>query len=142
MEVAPLLNEGHFVTNIDLLPTEARSERLQSVVGDFRNRELLGQLLQSSRHDAVLHCAAILAHGVSNLDELWSSNVDGTEVLAQAVAEAGVPGVVTLLAIASGDPNSRGPSVKMTCRIQWRSTAKASGKAREFCSASMDSLRS
>jgi UDP-glucose 4-epimerase len=89
-----LLDDGHHVTNIDLVPSENRAERLHTVVGDLRNRAMLDEVLQRSKHDVVFHCAALLAHGVKDLNEVWSSNVVGTRVLAEAVAAAQVPVLV------------------------------------------------
>jgi nucleoside-diphosphate-sugar epimerase len=89
-----LISDGHSVTNIDLVASNLNHPRLKSVVGDIRNRPLLDQLLRDSQADVVFHCASHLAHGALNEKELWSSNVEGTRTLAQAVAAAGVPTVV------------------------------------------------
>jgi nucleoside-diphosphate-sugar epimerase len=50
--------------------------------------------LTAAPHEAVFHCAALLAHEVSSPKELWSSNVDGARILAEAVAAARIPVVV------------------------------------------------
>ncbi|MBV8565316.1 MAG: NAD-dependent epimerase/dehydratase family protein [Methylobacteriaceae bacterium] len=94
--VAKLLEDGHAVTNIDLLPSHIRHPRLSSTVGDIRDRPLVDRLLASADHDVVFHCAALLAHGSLDPRELWSSNVEGTRVLAQAVAAARVESVVNI----------------------------------------------
>jgi nucleoside-diphosphate-sugar epimerase len=89
-----LLDAGHDVTSIDLLPCSLRHARLKSFVGDIRNRALLDSALATARHEAVFHCAALLAHEVASGEEVWDSNVTGTRVLADAVAAAGIRRVV------------------------------------------------
>ena len=89
-----LLDDGHQVTNIDLLPCSLQHPRLRSVIGDIRNRGLLDTALNSASHETVLHCAALLAHGSLSPAEVWDSNVEGTRTLAAAVAAAGIPSVV------------------------------------------------
>ncbi|HEX4096884.1 MAG TPA: NAD(P)-dependent oxidoreductase, partial [Caulobacteraceae bacterium] len=89
-----LLDNGRTVTNIDLVPCELKHPNLRSVAGDIRNRALLDELLGQHDHTEVHHCAAILAHGAMNERELWSSNVDGAKVLAEAAAAAGIRQVV------------------------------------------------
>ena len=85
-----LLAEGHSVVNIDLEQDDDRHERLTSIRGDIRDRGLVQQLFTEHRFEAVYHCAAQLAHG-AKVDEqlLWTSNVDGTRILAEAAAAAG-----------------------------------------------------
>lgn len=92
--VSDLLAAGHSVSNIDLVPSELNHPRLRSIVGDIRNRALLDSLLQGQPYETVFHCAALLAHGRLSARELWSSNVDGTHTLAEAVAAAKIPHVV------------------------------------------------
>jgi UDP-glucose 4-epimerase len=59
-----LLNDGHVVTNIDLVPSEITHSNLKSIVGDIRNRPLLDGLLQRTGHFCAYHCAALLARGL------------------------------------------------------------------------------
>src|SRR5271166_6462229 len=80
--VARLLNDGHQVASIDLLPSDICHPRFHPIVGDIRDRALLDALLASARPEVIFHCAALLAHGNLDEDELWSANVDGTAVLA------------------------------------------------------------
>lgn len=94
--VARLLNDGHHVVSIDLLPATQEHPRLTSVIGDIRDRQCLDQLLSGRRPDAVFHCAALLAHGSVTEAALMSNNVEGTAVLADAVAAAGVAKLVYL----------------------------------------------
>lgn len=92
--VGRLLQEGHDVVNIDRVACDHRHPRLTSAQGDIRGRALLDGLLARSRPEVVFHCAADLAHGSIKPKELWSSNVEGTRTLAEAVAAAGVPTLI------------------------------------------------
>lgn len=83
---ARLLDEGFDCVSIDLQPDPVVHPRLRSVQGDIRDRILVRQLFSEHRFEAVFHCAAILAHAVKDSGFLWSSNVDGTAVLAEEAA--------------------------------------------------------
>jgi nucleoside-diphosphate-sugar epimerase len=86
-----LLREGHTVVNIDLETDEDRLPGLTSIQGDIRDPELLKRTFGAHRFDAVYHAAAQLAHGMKmDEDLLWTSNVDGTRLLADAARDAGV----------------------------------------------------
>jgi UDP-glucose 4-epimerase len=86
-----LLAEGFGVTNIDLVRDEdAGAEGLTSVQGDIRDAELLQRVFAEHRFVAVFHCAAMLAHDVKDDSLLWTSNVDGTRLVAEAALAAGV----------------------------------------------------
>ena len=90
--VGRLLADGHVVTSLDLLPGERAHPNLRAVEGDIRDRVLLAQLLPG--HEAVFHCAALLAHGAIDAREMWSANVEGTRTLAGAGADAGIRSLV------------------------------------------------
>ena len=92
--IRELLDRGHTVSSIDLLPNALRNPRLDSFVGDIRDRALLDGILAGDRHETVFHCAALLAHGSLAPQELWSANVEGTRTLAAATAAAGIPHLV------------------------------------------------
>ena len=92
--VGRLLRDGHDVASIDLLPCDISHPRLHAVVGDIRDGAAVRALIAAGEPDAILHCAAKLAHGSIPARELWSANVDGTRVLADAAAEAGVARIV------------------------------------------------
>jgi len=94
--ITRLLEEGHEVTNIDLLPCELKHPRLISFVGDIRDRNLLDRALAARDHDTVYHCAALLAHGDLSPKAVWNNNVEGTATLAEAVASRGIRSVVYL----------------------------------------------
>ena len=85
-----LLSEGFAVTNIDLVRDEDSHAALTSVQGDIRDAELLARLFAEHRFEAVFHCAAMLAHDVTDEKMLWTSNVDGTRQLGEAAIAAGV----------------------------------------------------
>lgn len=89
-----LLEQGHEVENIDLVVCPFTHPRLRSIVGDIRDRVLLDREFNKRRFDAVFHCAALLAHSSISSKELWSSNVDGTSTLAEAVKAAHIPVVI------------------------------------------------
>lgn len=94
--VAKLLDDGHDVASIDLLPGVQQHPRLNAVVGDICDRTKLDPLLAAARPEVVFHCAALLAHGALDEKAVWASNVRGTESLADAMADAGVANVVYL----------------------------------------------
>lgn len=94
--VAKLLEDGHHVTSIDLLESTLSHPRLDAVVGDIRDRAALDAIYARVKPAAVLHCAALLAHGSITEAELMSHNAHGTRVLAEATADAGVGKLVYL----------------------------------------------
>jgi nucleoside-diphosphate-sugar epimerase len=89
-----LIADGHTCVNVDLQRDDDRHERLTSVQLDIRNRAAMTELFARHRFDCVFHCAAILAHDVKDRDFLWTSNVAGTEVIADLCDEHGVPKIV------------------------------------------------
>jgi UDP-glucose 4-epimerase len=89
-----LLADGAEVVSVDLVPDNARHTRLVSIEGDIRDRAAMKRLFAEHRFDAVFHIAAMLAHGRMNRELLWTSNVDGTGVIAHAAREAGVKKLV------------------------------------------------
>jgi len=92
-----LLAEGFAVTNIDLVRDEdAGAEGLTSVQGDIRDAELLARVFGEHTFEGVFHCAAMLAHDVKDDTLLWTSNVDGTRLVAEAALAAGVTHMVNI----------------------------------------------
>lgn len=85
-----LLDEGHSCINLDLVPDADRHPNLISIQGDLRDKNLLAALFRDHKISAVMHCAALLAHGSVDERDLWTSNVDGTRNLAEACRTAGV----------------------------------------------------
>jgi len=91
-----LLAQGDAVINIDLETDERRHENLISIKGDIRDKALLEKVFSEHKFDAVFHCAAILAHAVSDKDFLWTSNVDGTRNVAEAAKKFGIGKIIFL----------------------------------------------
>ncbi len=91
-----LLAEGFAVTNIDLVRDEDVDPALTSVQGDIRDAELLTRMFAEHKFEAVFHCAAMLAHDVKDETLLWTSNVDGTRLVAEAAVVAGVTRFVNI----------------------------------------------
>lgn len=89
-----LLSSGAEVVSIDLVPDTARHPALVSIEGDIRNEASMKSLFTEHKFDAVFHIAAMLAHGKMNDDLLWTSNVDGTGVIANCARDAGVKKLV------------------------------------------------
>jgi len=85
-----LLAEGFAVTNIDLVRDEDTDPALTSIQGDIRDPTLLQRVFAAHNFQAVFHCAAMLAHDVKDETLLWTSNVNGTHLLAEAALAAGV----------------------------------------------------
>jgi UDP-glucose 4-epimerase len=86
-----LLAEGFAVTNIDLVrDDDAGAAGLTSIQGDIRDKDLLQRTFAEHKFVAVFHCAAMLAHDVKDETLLWTSNVDGTRLVAEAALAAGV----------------------------------------------------
>jgi UDP-glucose 4-epimerase len=89
-----LLTEDFTCVNFDLLPDADHLPGLQSIEGDLRDKALLAKIFHEQRFDAVIHCAAMLAHGKIERNVLWTSNVDGTANLANACRDHGIEKLV------------------------------------------------
>ena len=89
-----LLDADVRVVNIDLQHDEEIHPGLTSIRGDIRDEALMERIYREGRFDAVFHCAAILAHATKDKDFLWTSNVDGTRVVAEGARKHGVSNVV------------------------------------------------
>lgn len=76
---------------IDRISTLA-GKQPEFIYGDVRNRRLLDTLLRDYPIDAVVHCAGLKAVGESVREPLryYDTNVGGSVVLCQAMAQAGV----------------------------------------------------
>ena len=85
-----LLSEGFSCINLDLVPDPDKHPQLISIQGDLRDKNLLASLFHEHSISAVMHCAALLAHGSVDEQDLWTSNVDGTRNLANACRASGV----------------------------------------------------
>lgn len=92
--IGRLLDHGHDVASIDLLPSEIHHSRLNAQIGDIRDSHALDLLLSVAKPEIIFHCAAKLAHGKLAAAEIWSCNAQGTEILADAAIAHGVPKIV------------------------------------------------
>lgn len=88
--VSRLLDQGFEVVNVDLQPSPASYPNLESHQADIRDAEELGRIFSRRRIETVFHCAAMLAHGSIDEHTLWTSNVDGTRVVAEQARRNGV----------------------------------------------------
>lgn len=88
-----LLATGWTVAGMDVLPDTPR-ERYAPYTVDIRDGAAVAAALDEFKPDAVFHCAAVLAHDRENRANLWSSNVDGTALLADAAGRAHVASFV------------------------------------------------
>ena len=77
-----LLDSGASVVDVDLQKDPASHPLLTSLQGDIRDGKILEQAAEGRAFDAVFHCAAMLAHDVTDERFLWGSNVDGTRSIA------------------------------------------------------------
>ncbi|MFZ0630637.1 MAG: NAD(P)-dependent oxidoreductase [Acidobacteriaceae bacterium] len=90
-----LLQQRFQVTSIDRVPDPSWHPNLTKITGDLRDPWTMNDLFQRGRYDAVFHCAAMLAHGMSlDEDDLWASNVSATRMLAEACRTHDVPKLV------------------------------------------------
>ena len=85
-----LVVEGHQVVNIDLEEDADHIPGLTSIQGDIRDGATLRKIFSTHPIAGVFHCAAQLAHGAMDASLLWTSNVDGTRLLAQVASSFGV----------------------------------------------------
>lgn len=91
-----LLSIGHSCISIDLEDDTYTSEHLISIKGDIRDRDVLENIFRENKIDAVFHCAALLAHDKKKIKELWTSNVDGTQNIADMAVKFNVVKIVFL----------------------------------------------
>lgn len=91
-----LLSIGHSCTSIDLEQDPYMSENFVSIRGDIRDRDMLEHVFREGKFDAIFHCAAILAHDKKKINELWTSNVDGTQNIADMAIQFHVRKIVFL----------------------------------------------
>ena len=84
-----LLKDGDFVVSLDLEPDDYVHKNFVPIKGDIRDLKLLDKINEEYKFDAIFHCAALLAHEVKDKNELWTSNVDGTENMAKFAIKNG-----------------------------------------------------
>ena len=89
-----VLELGNRCISVDLCPDEDRHPLLTSHQLDIRDSAALDHLFGSERIDGVVHAAAVLAHGSEDRNFLWSSNVEGTRTIAEAMRKHGTRQIV------------------------------------------------
>jgi UDP-glucose 4-epimerase len=89
-----LLADGHQVINLDIHPDPDRHSNLRSLQVDIRNERAAEEAFAAQKLDGVFHVAAMLAHASPDPQLLWTSNVRGTEVIAQATKRHGIRNLV------------------------------------------------
>jgi len=85
-----ILESGDRCISVDVVPDVDEHPNLDKRQIDLRDRDALDQVFASGHIDGVVHCAAMLAHGSEDPKELWTSNVDGTRNLMDAMRKHGV----------------------------------------------------
>jgi len=89
-----LLDQGQEVVSVDLVEDTNERSGLVNVQGDIRDQEGMRKLFREHKFETVYHCAAILAHAVKDKNFLWTSNVDGTRIVAEEARSAGTRSLV------------------------------------------------
>jgi len=85
-----ILEQGHRCISVDLVKDDDSYPNLATHQLDIRDAGKLRGLFAKEPIDGVIHCAAILAHTGEDDDFLWSSNVDGTRNVMEAMRRYGV----------------------------------------------------
>ncbi len=88
------LERGYRCVSVDLQPDASSHPLLTTLQGDLRDRTFLESVFGGRRFDAIVHAAAVLAHATPDPKDLWSSNVEGTRVLADMARTHGVPRMI------------------------------------------------
>ena len=91
-----ILEQGYRCINIDLVKDPGEHPNLVQYQGDIRDAEKLRAIFGATPIDGVVHCAAILAHTGEDQKFLWTSNVDGTRNVMDAMRLNGVKQLVFL----------------------------------------------
>ena len=84
-----LASHGHSVMGLDRLAHQGNPPFATQTI-DIRSREDVLRVFQGFNPEVVVHAAAVLAHERPSREDLWTSNVDGTEVLADCARSNGV----------------------------------------------------
>jgi nucleoside-diphosphate-sugar epimerase len=85
-----ILESGSRCVSVDILRDEDAHANLTSYEADIRDGSALDRVFAAHPIDGVVHCAAALAHGSTDRNFLWTSNVDGTRTLAESMRRNGV----------------------------------------------------
>lgn len=85
-----ILSAGDRCINVDIVPDHDEHPNLEKWLVDIRDQKALDQVFASTKIDGVVHCAAKLAHGAEDPGDLWTSNVDGTRNVMEAMRKHGI----------------------------------------------------
>ena len=86
-----LLDRGHEVTSLDLMPFDyPERDRIREVIGDIRNLADVDRAMEGA--DLVVHCAAALP--LYKAEDIFSTDIDGTRTVFEAAHADGIPRVV------------------------------------------------
>ncbi len=85
-----ILESGDRCINVDIVRDHEEHPNLASWQVDIRDRNALDKVFTSEKIDGVVHCAAKLAHGSEDPQDLWTSNVDGTRNVMDAIRKHGI----------------------------------------------------
>ncbi|MDO8490191.1 MAG: NAD-dependent epimerase/dehydratase family protein [bacterium] len=86
-----LLSRDYHVRSLDIEPfTYPESDRIESVIGDIRDREAVQKCMNGV--EAVIHCAAALP--LYSKEDIFSTDVDGTRNVLQAAVDHDVRRVI------------------------------------------------
>ncbi len=88
------LEAGYSCVSIDLQYDDFTHPNFRAVQGDIRDNAAMDKAFEGESFAAIFHCAAMLAHAVKDTTMLWSSNVDGTENVAEYAEKHQVPTIV------------------------------------------------
>ena len=91
-----ILDQGHRCISVDVVSDPEEHPNLTKYRVDLRDPEKLQSIFQDTPIDGVVHCAAVLAHAVNDEKLLWTSNVDGTRNVMDAMRLHGVTQMVFL----------------------------------------------
>jgi nucleoside-diphosphate-sugar epimerase len=90
-----LLDRGIAVVGLDRLDDPEPDARIAYAPADLRDAGAVRAVFDAQGpFDAVFHCAALMGHEKPDPKDLWSANVEGTRVLADACVRAGVRKIV------------------------------------------------
>jgi len=78
-----LIKSGYECINIDLVESEYQNSGIIHYQADIRNLQNMEDIVGKYKIKAIIHCAAILGHGINDRKTLWTTNVDGTGNIAK-----------------------------------------------------------
>ena len=89
-----LLAKNFHCVSIDIKPHSITHANLSAVIADISDKKSLEKIFAAHSFHAILHCAAVLAHGKYSKQNLWDSNVTATEYLVELAKQYHVPKII------------------------------------------------